>query len=103
MKGLSCQETQLIEDADLVRVARRLFWWEPPASALRHLPRFVAHVMNWGTWEDVRVLQRKLGEGAFETVLDDPPPGVFTPRRWNYWHVRLGRVPVPALPKRTFA
>lgn len=86
--------------AELVPVARRLIWWQPPAAGLHDLPRLVAQVMNLGTLADIRAVERALGEQAFGQVLDHPPPGVFTARRWNYWHVRLNRLPARALPAR---
>lgn len=85
---------------DLIRVARRLFWWESPEQALTHRLRFLAQVMNLGTWTDIKLVQQVLGESAFEEVLNQPPAGVFTPRRWNYWHLRLRKHPLPSLPKR---
>ena len=85
---------------DLIRVAKRLIWWEPPEQALANGHRFLAQVMNLGTWTDIKRVEAVLGLEAFGSVLEDPPPGVFTLRRWNYWHVRLGKDPAPHLPKR---
>jgi hypothetical protein len=87
-------------DRDLVQVAERLFWWQTPQQALADPLRFVAQVMALGTDRDVAVAERRFGTEAFDAVLDQPPPGLFTPRRWNYWHVRQHRSPVPALPTR---
>jgi hypothetical protein len=85
---------------DLIRVAGRLFWWESPEQALTNRLRFVAQVMNLGSWSDIKSVQQVMGESAFEEVLNQPPSGVFTPRRWNYWHLRLRKLPVPNLPRR---
>ena len=81
-------------------IARRLCWWQSPAEARRDWVRFVAQVMALGTDRDVEILSRVLGEEKFDRVLDAPPPGLFSPRRWNYWHVRRRRLPTPALPVR---
>lgn len=86
--------------ADLERVAERLFWWQTPQQAWSDRHRFVAQVMALGTDRDVAIVERRLGEAAFDAVLDDPPPGLFSRRSWNYWHVRRQRSPVPPLPKR---
>lgn len=91
---------ELGADPELVRVARRLFWWESPAQSLANPLRFTAQVMALGTWNDISLVKARLGETAFALVLDRPRPGVFTQRRWNYWHVRLHRFPVPPLPRR---
>ncbi|MCL4177923.1 MAG: hypothetical protein KJ072_09280 [Verrucomicrobia bacterium] len=87
-------------DSDLDEVARRLCWWQSPAEARRDVVRFAAQVMALGTDRDVETLARALGEEMFDRVLDAPPPGLFSPRRWNYWHVRRRRLPTPALPVR---
>ena len=81
-------------------MAAKVFWWGKPEEALEDQNRFVAQVMTWGDWGDVKTTLRVLGESAFEAVLDNPPPGVFDKKSWNYWHVYFGRTPVPALPQR---
>jgi hypothetical protein len=77
-----------VEGLELDDVARRLCWWQSPVEARRDPIRFVAQVMAIGTDRDVEALARVWGEDVFDTVLDAPPPGLFTARRWNYWHVR---------------
>ena len=91
---------ELAADPELAGVARRLFWWESPEQSLADPLRFSAQVMAIGTWNDIRVVQAKLGESAFARVSDKATPGLFTARRWNYWHVRFQRFPVPPLPRR---
>ena len=71
------------EGRDLERVAERLFWWQTPKQALADSHRFVAQVMALGTDRDVAVAERRFGTRASHAVLDQPPPGLFTPRRWN--------------------
>ena len=46
-----------------------------------------------GTWEDAHALLRILGREAFVSVLRAPPPGVFSPHSWSFWHLRLGMGP----------
>jgi hypothetical protein len=90
----------IVQDRMLTEIARRLFWWMPPEEALKDPPRFVAQVMALGTDRDVQSVEAQLGSEAFDRVLDHPPPGLFSLRRWNYWHVRQRRSPVPSLPRR---
>jgi hypothetical protein len=84
---------------DLEEVAKRLFWWKPPAEALADSNRFLAQVMTYGTIEDLAVVNRHFPESAFRAVLDSPPAGVFDPRSWSYWHLRFG-TEAGELPKR---
>lgn len=71
---------------ELERLARRLFWWKPPAEALADRRRFLAHVMALGTWDDRCAARRFFSEEEFRAALDDPPAGVFDGRIWSYWH-----------------
>lgn len=85
---------------DLQRVARRLIWWKSPEESLKDPNRFLAQVMTFGTVEDLAVARRDFPEAAFRGVLATPPPGVFDPRSWRYWHIVFGIAPVPELPRR---
>ena len=88
------------EDRVLTEIAERLFWWIPAQDALKDQARFVAQVMALGTDRDVKSVETQLGSEVFDRILDNPPPGLFSLRRWNYWHVRQHRNPVPSLPRR---
>jgi hypothetical protein len=83
----------------LLPVARRVFWWGTPKEWLDDPIRFGAQVMTFGDWNDTALVAKLLGESFFEQVLDDPPPGVFDIKSWNYWHLRYRRE-VPSLPTR---
>lgn len=85
---------------DLEQVATRLFWWKPAAEALADSQRFLAQVMVYGTIEDLAVARRHFPENAFRAVLTNPPPGIFDPRSWSYWHVMFGLQPPLELPRR---
>jgi len=93
-------EDSTTEDRILTGIAERLFWWMPPQEALKDQQRFVAQVMALGTDRDVKRVEARLGSEVFDLVLDHPPAGLFSPRRWNYWHIRQHRGPVPPLPRR---
>jgi hypothetical protein len=88
------------ETSALRRVAQRLFWWKTPDEALQFPARFVAQVMTFGTWLDVKQTRQALGDEAFQAVLRDPPAGVFDEKSWHYWHAVFHLVPVPPLPRR---
>lgn len=85
---------------ELLHVARRVVWFKEPAEALADPVHFLAHVMTYGTVEDLLALQGIVGEEDFCEVLDHAPPGVFDARSWAYWHLKCGRHPAPPLPAR---
>jgi len=85
--------------AQLAPVARRVFWWGDPEEWLEDAVRFVAQVMTWGDWDETHLTLRLLGEPLFHQALRTPPPGVFDPKSWTYWHHRYG-LEIPPLPRR---
>jgi hypothetical protein len=85
---------------ELLRVARRVVWFDAPERALADPLRFLAHVMVFGTVEDLAALRGIVGKGEYCEVLDHAPPGLFDPRSWAYWNLVCGRFPPPPLPVR---
>lgn len=85
---------------NLMRVARRVVWYKEPEAALRDSVHFLAHVMTYGTLEDIIAIENVIGPDDLLEVLQNAPPGVFDARSWSYWHLKLGRLPVPPLPIR---
>jgi hypothetical protein len=84
----------------LLAVARRVVWFKEPTDALADPVHFLAHVMTYGTVEDLRVVESVVGEKEFLEALDHAPAGVFDRRSWAYWNLKYGRVPAPPLPMR---
>ena len=87
---------------ELLRVAQRVIWFEPPEQALTDPVRFLAHVMVFGTVEDLEALDGIAGRHEYCEVLNHAPRGLFDPRSWAYWNLVCGRHPAPPLPVRTF-
>ncbi len=94
MKALPCTP-------ELRAVARRVVWFKEPDEALADRLHFLAHVMTYGTAEDLATLRGIVSCEDFRDVLDHAPPGVFDARSWAYWNLVLaGRSPAPPLPTR---
>ena len=85
---------------DLLRVARRVIWFDEPAQALADPVQFLAHVMVFGAIEDLRALRGIAGKDDFRAVLEQAPPGIFDARSWAYWNLVCGRRPAPPMPIR---
>lgn len=90
----------LPETPELLAVAERVVWFKTPAEALADPVHFLAHVVTYGTVEDLRALHGVAGPNEFREVLDNAPPGVFDARSWAYWNLKCGREPAPPLPVR---
>ena len=90
----------LPRDNDLLTVARRVIWFEPPAKALADPIRFLAYLMTYGTLDEIAVVRRYLDPDDFREALERAPPGVIDERSWAYWNVVAGRYPTPPMPRR---
>ncbi len=90
----------LIPSKPLTELMRRYVWWESSEWAYAHPDIFLANVMNLGSWDDIQALRRNIGDEPLKAVLIHPPPGYFSYRSWDYWHVKLNMLPIPSLPSR---
>ena len=88
--------------AELVRVARKVVWYDAPEETLRDMKTFLAHLMEYGAAADLSVVERYVSDQEFRKVLEDAPAGVFSPEAWTRWHNRFAIEPVPPLPRRRF-
>src|SRR5215472_1820442 len=86
---------------ELLHVARRVIWFDEPERALADPLQFLAHVMVFGTPEDLRALRGIVGKDDYREVLENAPPGIFDARSWAYWNLLCGRRPAPPLPVRS--
>jgi hypothetical protein len=86
---------------DLIRVAKKVVWYDRPEDTLADLATFLAHVMVYGSPSDVAVVEHYVPIEEFGRVLENAPAGVFTKDAWQQWHERLG-MSVPPLPRRRF-
>lgn len=87
---------------ELDPLAKRYVWWEKPEWAYTHPTVFLANVMNIGTWQDIQLARKILGDKILKQALLEAPPGYFGYRAWDYWHLKFGLTPIPPLPKRSF-
>ena len=86
---------------ELLRIARKVVWYDQPEQTLRNLRTFLTHLMVYGSQADVAVVERYVPENEFRRVLEDALTGVFTEDAWKRWHERFG-LPPPPLPRRKF-
>ena len=53
---------------DLRRVAKRVVWFKPPEETLNETKLFLAHVMTYGTLEDIVTAMKYYTDADFEGV-----------------------------------
>jgi hypothetical protein len=84
----------------LRKIAKALFWWQPPEESLVNPRRFLAQVMSLGTWDEVQVVRRLYNWDAFKDALLNAEAGSFDARSWSLWHHAFG-MEVRPMPKRS--
>jgi hypothetical protein len=90
----------MANDEQLKRIAKELFWWQPPEISLANSRRFLAQVMSLGTWEQLQEVKRQFGWESFQDALVNAEAGWFDPRSWALWHHAFG-LPIKPMPKRS--
>ncbi|MEO8657030.1 MAG: hypothetical protein ABI693_01085 [Bryobacteraceae bacterium] len=86
---------------ELLRVAKKVVWYDRPEQTLGDLKTFLTHLMVYGSSADFAIAERFVPLEEFRKVLEDAPAGVFTQEAWKRWHERFGLV-APPLPRRRF-
>lgn len=90
----------MIDQDQLKRIAKELFWWQAPEVSLANPRRFLAQVMSLGTWDQLQMAKQAFDVNSFRDALLNAEPGWFDPRSWALWHHALA-LPVRPLPKRS--
>lgn len=85
---------------EIEAISRRVVWFEPPAQAIEDAARFLAYAMTYGEDRDMREIRRYLSDDELRDALNNAPAGIFDPRSWAYWNLKLGRYPTPPMPER---
>ena len=49
-----------------------------------------------------RLMRSGVNDEELAEAIIDAPPGIFDPRSWAYWNLKIGRYPAPPMPRRTF-
>lgn len=80
----------------LIRAQKLLFWDERAHPPSVDSPRFLWRVMDLGTWEMVRAMEKSLSKSYLTDVLKQAPCGALSQKSWNFWCLRLGvNLPYP--------
>lgn len=87
----------------LESLAVRYVWWNTPEWAFHHAEILLANIMNLGSFSDLQLLRREVGDERLKEVILHAPAGYFSHRSWDYWHMKFGIKPIPPLPTREFS
>jgi hypothetical protein len=85
---------------EIEAVARRVVWFEEPRQAIADPVRFLAYAMTYCDHADMTIIRKHLTEADLKEAIVKAPAGIFDPRSWAYWNLKLGRYPAPPMPER---
>ena len=94
--------TSLSLSPEIEAICRRVMSFEKPQQAISNPARFLAYVMTHGDYADMVVIQKHMTDDEICAAMDNAPPGIFDPRSWAYWNLKLGRYPAPTRPEPFF-
>ena len=86
---------------ELLRVAKKVVWYDRPEQTLADLNTFLTHLMVYGSAADLAIAEHYIPLEEFSKILENAPAGIFTPEAWSRWHERFWIV-APPLPRRRF-
>ena len=87
---------------ELIELAPRIIWFEPPLTSLADPVRFIAYALRYATSRDMAVIRKYVSDSDFLSALDKIPPGIVDARSWAYWNAVFDRYPAPQMPIRKF-
>lgn len=90
----------LLNIPDMVELAPRIVWFEPPEQALQDPIRFMAYAMRYASIEDMLTIREHVSDHEFAAMLDKIPAGIVDGRSWAYWNAVFQRYPIPPMPLR---
>jgi hypothetical protein len=82
----------------LSEFGRKYLWWEPAEGHSHSEERVIAQTMNFGTYDDILLLERTLGRSRLVAVMLSAAPGWINDRSWVFWRGRLSTATGAAIP-----
>ena len=98
--------TALARDALIARFGAKYMWWRPVGDAPHSEDRIIAQIMNFGTYDDILLLEDAVGRARLVEVMQRVQPGWLSDRSWEFWRGRLSYATGAAIadhpPRRAF-
>jgi hypothetical protein len=82
----------------IAELGRKYLWWDPVGDQPHSEDRIIAQAMNFGTFDDIVVLEQTVGKKRLAEVMLRAEPGWLSDRSWEFWRGRLSLVPGGAIP-----
>jgi hypothetical protein len=73
----------------IAELGRKYLWWDPVSDEPHSENRIIAQTMNFGTFDDIIVLEQSVGKNRLVEVMLRAEPGWLSDRSWEFWRGRL--------------
>ncbi|HWN50768.1 MAG TPA: hypothetical protein VNO18_13275 [Xanthobacteraceae bacterium] len=83
----------------IAELERKYLWWAAVGAESHSEFRIIAQAMNFGTFDDIRLLEKTFGFHRLAEVMRHAEPGWFGDRSWEFWRGRLSRALKQAMPE----
>lgn len=95
MPSLTTYKTPKPEPA-LLQAQELLFWDETEKPPALDSPRLLLRIMEMGTWEMIRAMEKTFSDAYLKGVLRQATFGALSPKSWHFWCLRLQtKLPYP--------
>lgn len=74
---------------DLVKIAKRVNWFEPAETIIKDVDRFLIYFMQYCLDTDIPFMRQNYTDQQFRDALDSRPPGIMDDRSVAYWTLLL--------------
>jgi hypothetical protein len=82
----------------IAEFGRKYLWWEPVGDRAHSEDRIIAQTMNLGTYNDILLLERTVGQPRLVEIMLHAEPGWINDRSWEFWRGRLSFATGAAIP-----
>jgi hypothetical protein len=82
----------------IAKFGRKYIWWKPVDNQPHSEDRIIAQTMNLGTYDDILLLERTVGESRLVEIMLRAEPGWLSDRSWEFWRGRLSFATGAAIP-----
>ena len=77
---------------------RKYLWWKPVGGQPFSEDRIIAQTMNFGTYDDILLLEQTVGSSRLVEIMLRAAPGWISDRSWEFWRGRLSFATGAAIP-----
>ena len=73
----------------IAELGRKYLWWDSVGDEPHSENRIIAQAMNFGTFDDIIVLEQSVGKNRLVEVMLRAEAGWLSDRSWEFWRGRL--------------